>query len=85
MDATVTTSDNFTVPVSCCLEPCDLIFGSGCIKRLEFVVGQSAITFATATLFIALLQVCLFTSVFTVFVCVSGCVLEIGPLFTITV
>jgi len=47
-------------------------------------VGQSAVTFASATIFIALLQVCMSMSVFTVCVCVSGCILEIGPLFTIT-
>jgi len=53
---TVVINDSITVPESCCLGTCDFIFANGCINRLEFVVGQSAITFASATIFIALLQ-----------------------------
>jgi len=53
---TLVVRDNITVPDSCCLQECDYIFANGCINRLAFVVGQSAITFATATIFIALLQ-----------------------------
>lgn len=44
------------VPDSCCLQECEFIFINGCINRLEFVIGQSAVTFASATIFIALLQ-----------------------------
>jgi len=48
--------DNITVPESCCVQTCEYIFANGCINRLEFVVGQSAVTIASATIFIALLQ-----------------------------
>jgi len=52
----ITAPELITVPDSCCLEECASIYANGCINRLEFVVGQSAITFASATVFIALLQ-----------------------------
>jgi hypothetical protein len=82
-DTTLIT-DNITVPNSCCWQTCDYISGNGCINRLEYVVGQSAVTFASATIFIALLQVCMSMVVFTV--CVSTQSLhQIGPLLTLTV
>lgn len=56
LDTTTVINDNITVPNSCCLQTCDYVYGNGCINRLEYVVGQSAVTFASATIFIALLQ-----------------------------
>lgn len=53
---TIVILDDITVPISCCVQTCDNLYISGCINRLEFVVGQSAVTFASATIFIALLQ-----------------------------
>ncbi|KDR06365.1 CD63 antigen-like [Zootermopsis nevadensis] len=49
-------NENTTVPNSCCLETCDFISGNGCINRLEYVVGQSAVLLTSAALSLALLQ-----------------------------
>jgi len=56
-NTTLVIHNNITVPGSCCLQTCEHISPYGCINRLTFAVGQSAITFASAVIFIALLQI----------------------------
>lgn len=53
---TISDDGNITVPTSCCLQSCEYISGNGCINRLLYVVGQSAVMLASAAISIALLQ-----------------------------
>ncbi|XP_069703024.1 CD63 antigen-like [Periplaneta americana] len=52
----VITFQNMTLPHSCVTDDSEYIYGNGCLSRMEYVVGQSAVMLASAAISIALLQ-----------------------------
>ncbi|KAJ9587395.1 hypothetical protein L9F63_019096, partial [Diploptera punctata] len=53
---TETYDGNLVIPKSCCVDTCSTLYGNGCLPRVEYVIGRSAVMLASAAVSIALLQ-----------------------------
>ena len=58
--------EKLVIPISCCVDTCSSLYGNGCLPRVEFVVGRSALMLAGAAVSIALLQVSVHTAYYFV-------------------